>query len=307
MDSANLPSFNSFIEFLDYRISYLDKCGRIGTSRNYRRAKSSLLRFLDGNLLTFADLNSSFIDSYQDWLMSRGMCRNSASFHLRILRAVYNKAVKQGLVSQSFPFSGCYTGVDATAKRCVGSEIVKRLKTLDLKDNQPLLLARDLFLFSIYTRGMSFVDMAYLKKKDIAEEEIIYVRRKTKGILRIHVEKETACIINRYRASRPESPYVFPLLSEGESKKCYDAYQKALALYNYRLKKLSEMLGLCRRLTSYVARHTWASLAYHMSVPVSVISTGMGHKSEMVTRIYLDSLENGVVDDANRMVIGYLN
>ena len=293
----------SFLNFLEKRIVYLSNCGRHGTANNYRRAKSSLLKYLKGRDLLFKEVDSAFVDLYQDWLMARGMCRNSASFHLRILRAVYNKGVRQGLVVQSYPFGEAYTGVDHTHKRCVTASVISRLGTLDLRANPQLAMARDLFLFSFYARGMSFIDIVFLRKSEVFENEIVYTRKKTHGLMRVRIEKQIREIIMRYSRERPQSEYVFPVLpceSKGER---YGEYLKALGVYNYRLRKLSEMMGLKRSLTSYVSRHTWASVAYKLDIPVSVISSGMGHSSEAVTRIYLDSLENGVIDKANRKII----
>lgn len=285
--------------FFDHRVEYLQKCGRHGTAENYKRAKRSLQNFLDGRELNFEEMDSRFIDEYYDWLMQKGMVRNSASFHMRILRAVYNKGVKKGLVCQSFPFRDTYTGVDRTRKRCVGKTVIREILSIDLSRNSELSLARDLFLFSLYSRGMSFIDIAFLREENVSDEFITYERRKTRQLITVRIEKPLKEIIDKYRGG----DYLFPILEGSQEGEEYQKYLRELAKYNHRLKLLSDKLATPCRLTSYVSRHTWASLAKKMDIPVSVISAGMGHTSERTTQIYLDSLENSVIDNANRRLI----
>lgn len=292
-----------FLKFFEDRINYLKESGREGTALNYRRAKNSLLRFLKGKPLSFFQIDSSFAEEYSDWMKARGMVRNSISFHLRILRALYNKGVKSGYVKQTYPFRDVYTGIDHTRKRSVDCSVIRRLKSLSLPDNSSLSIARDLFLFSIYSRGMAFVDIAFLQKRQVSKSEIVYKRKKTGQVLRIHIEKEMRHLLDKYMPLYPESPYVFPILSYFPDEELYTAYVKSLSVYNYRLGKLAKKLGVDTKITSYTARHTWASAAYRGSVPIGVISASMGHRSEKTTRIYLDSLDDGAIDRANRKVL----
>ena len=297
----------SFIDFIEDRISSLKECNRIGTAMNYNRAKSSLQNYLQGKDVKFDEITNYFIDNYNDWLMKRGMLRNSASFHMRILRAVYNKGVKKGFAIQSYPFKGVYTGIDATPKRYLEIRTLKRMIALDLSENEDLELARDMFFFSIYSRGMSFVDMVYLRRQNIEGGMLMYARKKTGKILRVRIEKEMKIIIDRYQKRFPSSSFVFPILSEeGNPQTYYRQYTSALTIFNGRLKKLADMAGLSVKPSSYTARHTWASLARRMDIPISVISESMGHRSENTTLIYLASLENSLVDKANRRILQHL-
>lgn len=293
----------SFLDFLESRVQYLRDCNRIGTANNYMRAKKSLERFLDGKSLSFSEIDKSFVDNYADWLMSLGMKRNSASFHMRILRAVFNKGVTKGLAQQTYPFSETYTGIDTTVKRGIGCDSVRKIINLDIKSPK-LNLVRDMFLFSIYTRGMSYIDMVFLRKTDIQEGLLVYQRKKTGGIIKIKIESQIKTLVNKYMKSNTGSSFLFPVLKDGEYSDCYSQYLKALTNYNHHLKIISNMLGLKKGLSSYTSRHTWATLAYKNHIPISVISTSMGHSTESVTRIYLDSLENDVIDKANKKVLG---
>ena len=246
-----------------------------------------------------ADIDSDLMLMYEAHLHNRGLTKNSTSFYMRILRAVYNRAVEKDLTTNRNPFKHIYTGIDKTIKRAIPLKAIKQIKNLDLSLQPSLDFARDMFLFSFYTRGMSFIDMAYLKKKDLSNGMLSYRRRKTGQQLFIRWEKCMQEIVNKYDTDL-YSPYLLPIL-----KYPYDRNQYKNALYrtNKSLKEIAKMVGLSIPLTLYVARHSWASIAKSKNIPISVISEGMGHDSEMTTQIYLASLDNAVVDRANAQIL----
>lgn len=288
-----------FLIYLKERIQFLKECERFGTAANYQRAKNSLELYLDGKKLWFTGVKSSLVEGYDEWLQKRGLKRNTISFYMRILRAVFNKGVRMGFCKQTFPFKNVYTGIDKTRKRCVSDQILLQIKALSIVNNARLDLARDVFLFSVYTRGMTFVDIAHLKQKNIKEGSIFYERKKTGQKLNVKIESQTNKLIEKYKKDDDPESYLFPLLFRDD----YKGYIKAICAYNYRLRLLSSLLGEGINLTSYTSRHTWASLAYKYDIPVSIISEGMGHTSEKTTRIYLDSLDSTKIDTANRLLL----
>ena len=184
--------------FIEKQIACLRAGGRLGTARNYRRTLNSFAGFLNGADIPFSLLDEQLVSRYDDWLRRRRIVRNTVSFYMRVLRAVFNKAVREGIVSQSSPFRNVYTGVDRTRKRAVGEETVIRLRRLNLEHSPSLALARDIFIFSYCARGMAFVDIAFLRKQDIAGGAICYVRRKTGQRLTIRIEPCMGDIIERY-------------------------------------------------------------------------------------------------------------
>ena len=208
------------------------------------------------------------------------------------------------MVEQTAPFKNVYTGIDRTRKRAVGESVIARFIGLDLSRSAPLSLARDLFLFSFYTRGMAFVDMAYLRRGHIRDGRIRYVRRKTGQEIVIRVEPEMQRIIGRY--TNEDHSYVFPILKSANPEKMYAEYRIALSYYNRLLKRLCTPAGVPQRLSFYTARHSWATAARNHQVPVSVISAGMGHTTERTTQIYLPLLENSVIENANRGILELL-
>ena len=292
----------SLFSFWHNVIAQLKQLGKVRTAETYTASLKSFMQFLDNQDIPLDGITSDMMLLYEAYLKARGVRMNTISFYMRIFRAVYNRAVEKGLTIQNNPFRHVYTGVDKTVKRAIPIKAIKALKELDLSMNQALDFARDMFMFSFYTRGMSFVDMAYLKKSDIKNGILTYRRRKTGQELSIKWEKCMAEIIAKYPENKTD--FLLPIIKEeGNERRQYD---NALHLVNYRLKELSTMLKLQRPLTMYVARHSWASAAKAKNVPLSVISEGMGHDSEATTQIYLASLETSVVDKANKMILGLL-
>ena len=297
-----LTSESSLCGFIYGIIAQLKRLGRVRTSETYLATLRSFMTFREGKDIPLEGITSDLMLLYEAWLKARDVRINTISFYMRILRAVYNRAVEKSLVPQSNPFRHVYTGIDKTVKRAVPVKVVKALKDMDLSLKPKLEFARDLFLFSFYTRGMSFVDMAFLKKTDLQQGVLTYRRRKTGQQLTIRWEKCMEDIVGRYRTE--ETEYLLPIITcQNDERR---QYTNALHLENNRLKKLSEALGLQRPLTMYVARHSWASTAKAKNVPLSVISEGMGHDSEATTQVYLASLETSVVDEVNKMILSLL-
>jgi site-specific recombinase XerD len=297
-----LTKETSLFNFMHGVIAQLKQLDKVRTSETYTATLKSFMAFREEQDVPLDGITSDLMLLYEAHLKARDVRMNTISFYMRNLRAVYNRAVEKGLTPQNNPFRHVYTGVDKTVKRAIPIKSIKALKELDLSLKPSLDFARDMFLFSFYTRGMSFIDMAYLKKSDLKNGILTYRRRKTGQELTIKWEKCMDEIIAKY--PKNETDFLLPIITmQSNERKQYD---NALHLVNYHLKDISEMLRLQRPLTMYVARHSWASAAKAKNVPLSVISEGMGHDSEATTQIYLASLETSVVDKANKMILGLL-
>ena len=292
---------NYLFSFMEGVIANLKTLGKIRTSETYAATLCSFKRFREDRDVPLDDLDSDMMMAYEAYLKNNGVSPNSSSFYMRNLRAVYNRAVEKDLTSQRFPFKHVYTGVDKTVKRAVPLKVIKKIKEKDFTMNPTFDFARDMFLMSFYTRGMSFVDMAYLRKKDLQNGVLSYRRRKTGQQLFIKWEKCMQEIVDKYDTS--QSSYLLPIIkpfSEIDERK---QYIYAAHNINRCLKIIGKELGLSVSLTMYVARHAWASIAKSKNVPLSVISEGMGHDSEATTRIYLASLDTMAIDKANSMIL----
>ncbi len=272
-------------------------------AETYASSLRSFMRFRGGEDLLLSNITSDIMISYEAYLKYEGVTMNTISFYMRILRAIYNRAVDRELIEQRYPFKKVYTGIEKTVKRALSLKNIKQIKELDLSEKPKMEYARDMFMLSFYTRGMSFVDMAFLRKKDLQGGIISYRRRKTGQQLHIKWERCMQEIISRYPTN--ETEYLLPIITKNgvNERNCY---QNELAKINCQLKKISKDLSLTIPLTMYVARHSWASVAKSKNVPLSVISEGMGHDSEATTQIYLASLDTAIVDRANRMILKLL-
>lgn len=280
----------------------LKEMGQHRTSETYRTALHSFMRFRNNNDVVLGAIDSEMMISYEAYLKRNNIKMNTISFYMRILRAVYNRAVEKGLIASRNPFRRVYTGVEKTIKRALPLRVIKQIKKLDLSNAPQLEFARDMFLFSFYTRGMSFVDMAFLRKSDLSHGVLVYQRRKTGQRLMIKWERCMASIVEKY--SIEQSEYLLPIIRKTENER--SQYKNNLHMVNRRLKVIAKMVGISNSLTTYVARHSWASIAKSQNIPISVISEGMGHDSEHTTQIYLASIDNAIVNDANRAILNLL-
>ena len=292
-----------FLAFMSGIIEELKSGKKYRTAEIYSTARHSFQRFLNGKDIESRKVTSTLILQYERWLSDSGVIRNTSSFYMRVLRAVYNRAVERGLAPQTEPFKKVYTGVDKTRKRAAPVRVIRRIKQLDLQDKPALMLARDLFMFSFYTRGMSFVDMSYLCPSNIRDGYLTYVRRKTGQSIRIKWEPCMQAIVDRYPKSA--SGYLLPIIRHPELND-RSQYRNVLFRINAGLAEISRILHVDPPVTTYVARHSWASIAYATNVPVGVISEALGHDSERTTRIYLDSVSSSRVDKVNSKIIGLI-
>ena len=311
-----------FLKYAKAEASHLKKMGRISVANNHACANRRFADFLNSvgkKDVSFKDMQPSLLADFEGWLKSRGICRNTSSCYLRSLSAVWNKAVRDGL-AEGNPFMGTYRGVAKTRKRSIDTKSLCRLQSLDIeamltehgKKNvqirlrqhiDRLQLSRDLFLFSFCSRGLTFVDMAFLKKTDLKGDIISYVRRKTGQRIEVYVEPYMRDIINRYHT---DTPFLFPIIKEQhDERKMYRQYQSGIHLYNKALGELGVMLGGLK-LTSYVSRHSWTTMARQDGMGISVISQALGHDSVRTTEIYIRSLDGNIIDQANHTLLEHI-
>lgn len=290
--------------FMQENIDRMHRLGKVRTGETYTCTLNSFMRFRQGKDVLWKDFDADLTASYEAYLKSTGVSMNTISFYNRILRAVYNRAVEKGFTKQVFPFKNVYTGVEKTIRRGLPIKTIRNIRNLDLSHCPSLNYARDMFLFSFYTRGMSFVDMAYLKKNDLKNGILTYRRKKTGQRLCIRWERDMQDILEKYHISQ-ESPYLLPIIHK-TGKEERKQYNNALHLVNKKLKFIGSILQLSIPLTMYVARHSWATVAKSKNIPLSVISEGMGHDSENTTLIYLASLNTEIIDKANKLILDLL-
>ena len=242
------------------------------------------------------------IEQYEAWLINRRLKQNSIRCYLRTLNTLLYKAAEEGLLINRNLFSHVHLSYVKTTKRAISEKELKLIANIRLPENSSIALARDIFMFSFYMRGMPFVDIAYLRKTDLKNGMWTYCRRKTNQCLKVEWEKAQQNIIDRYSRQTADSPYLFPIILKEDGTE-YQQYQRMQININRALKRLGKMAGLKMPLTTYVARHTWASVARDMNIPISIISEGMGHNSIKTTQVYLNSIDTSRINKANKRII----
>lgn len=290
-----------FSDYADEEIEQTLKRHQYSTASNYRTAVRSFIKFNKGEDIPLVNINSTLIDSYGEWLLQNNVSKDTLSCYMRSLRALYNKAVNKGHVQQCNPFSNVFTGISRTRKRSVEKEDICKLQQAVLTPGSFMHLVRDVFLFCFYACGMPFIDVAFLKKSQLAGGFMTYNRHKTDQPVRIKLEPCMQEIINRYISN--ERDYVFPFLSSLDKDAAYKEYQQKMSYYNKTLKKLGKKVGICSGLSSYVPRHTWATLAFRSAADLLVVSQALGHTDTKTTRIYVKDIGSNKQDTVNKELL----
>lgn len=298
--SSGIGTMDSVFNFIRRQIHHKEQIGKVRSSETYRSMLNSFTCFRKGVDLTFDMMDGMLMELYEAWMRKCGLTRNSTSFYMRILRTNYKLAVEKGLTPDRHPFRKVYCGIDKTVKRSLPFSEIKKISALDLSRKPSMDFARDMFMFSFCTRGMSFIDMAYLKKADLNNGCLAYRRKKTGQLMMIEWTKQMQDIIDKYKSDG--TSYLLPIITREDGSERRQ-YQNQMRKINRLLKDIANRAGLPLSLSMYYARHSWATIARGRDVPLAVISEGLGHDSETTTQIYLDSIKSSEVDKVNRMIL----
>ncbi len=298
--SSGIDAMDSVFNFIRRQIHHKEQIGKVRSSETYRSMLNSFTCFRKGVDLTFDMMDGMLMELYEAWMRKCGLTRNSTSFYMRILRTNYKLAVEKGLTPDRHPFRNVYCGIDKTVKRSLPFSEIKKISALDLSRKPSMDFARDMFMFSFCTRGMSFIDMAYLKKADLNNGCLAYRRKKTGQLMMIEWTKQMQDIIDKYKSDG--TSYLLPIITSEDGSERRQ-YQNQMRKTNRLLKDIANRAGLPFSLSMYYARHSWATIARGRDVPLAVISEGLGHDSETTTQIYLDSIKSSEVDKVNRMIL----
>ena len=295
-------TYKTVFVFLQEQVTKKEQMKRQGTARTYGNAYRRFKAFREDADLTFDELTPDMIECYEAWLIDKRLKHNSIRCYLRTLNTLLCKAVEEGLLNNTNLFSHVRLSYVKTTKRAISEKELKVIANLELPENSTMALARDVFMFSFYMRGMSFVDIAYLRKTDLKNGMWTYCRRKTNQCLMVEWEKAQQKILDRYALQMENRSYLLPIIKKEDGTE-YKQYQRMQVNINRALKKIGEMAELKMPLTTYVARHTWASVARDMNIPIAVISEGMGHNSIKTTQVYLNSIDISRINEANKRII----
>jgi integrase len=305
-EKSNNPKFYGYF---DKVIERLKASGQMKTAEIYKDTKRNLLYCTGVKEIHFSDIDISFLNKFEEYLKANGKGGNTIYLYLRTLRAVLNKAIKEEVCSEKYyPFKkfslGKYSNLK-TEKRAIGKDDMDKIIALQPKTSDNI-LARNIFLFSYYCRGMNFTDIAFLKWKDILNDRLIYTRSKTKEHFNIQLLEPANKILEYYKSiGQSKNDYVFPLLSTDHKtpQAIFNRKIKMLREINKSLKAVGKLAGVKSELTTYVARHSYATILKKSGISTSLISEALGHDCEKTTQIYLDSFGNTTLDEISKTIL----
>jgi integrase len=268
--------------------------------------------------IPFERVSIAFCNEWESALSATGAEEITLSLRFRTLRAVLNKAIAAGVAkADHYPFARTVAEKHkfsvgkfdvSTTKRALPRDAVRKLEAVEPSTDRRR-LAKEVFLFSFYGGGINFVDLAQLRWRDLSfdtngtPERLHYVRQKTGGKFSLKLLAPAATLLASYALLTRAAPdsYVFPILDPKRHispRQVKNRLHKVLGQVNEDLKVLAEQAGITTKLTTYVARHSFATALKMSGTNTAVISQAMGHKSEAVTAVYLDSFASELVDTA---------
>lgn len=290
-------------KFFDEFISRMENANRIGYADAFRFTKNSLMNFRRGSDFSFGEVTTSFLVRYEEYLDGRNLAPNTMFLYLRTFKTLINYARKDGMVKKEYdPFEGIsfakYRRVK-TRKRALPKETILKFMNLDLSHSSHLYNYWNYFRFSYLCWGMNFIDSAYLKWEDIHGDTLVYTRQKTGDEFNIMLAPQAKEILKYYRTANlnPKASYVFPIFNETHASAKSKSYRvkKVRKQYNDALKEIGELIGVSTKLTSYVARHTFANVLRQSGVSTTIIKDAMGHESEAMTEVYTSQLDASIL------------
>jgi site-specific recombinase XerD len=293
--------------FLAEFVKQLEKTNRINYARSFQHTWNSMKRFCGNNLdFPFADIDVNWLNKYEQWLKNKNCTEVTIAIIFRNIRSIYNRAiVAKCALKNSYPFNEYKISKfdTKTKKRAIPKETIKKIMSVDLsKELYYTQFSRDIFIFSYLCGGINFSDIAQLKFSNLIDNKLMYIRKKTKKEITTPLSNEALQIIQKYSANKSkQSDYIFPILDNKIHKtelQRYNRIHKVLGKINPSLKKVAKLSGIETNLTTYVARHSFATVLKNSGVNVALISETLGHSDIATTQIYLDSFENEQISEA---------
>jgi len=306
-----VKSLKKVTSFINYGSEYCERIklqGRIKTAKIYKEAIFKIVRLLDKKDIAFQDITVALLNKFESELLKNGVSENSISVYMRALRAVYNRGITEAVVKNlDNPFKVYKVSKldNRTVKRAITKVQIKSIVDLKLEPNSKIEFAKDVFLFSYYCRGMNFRDVALLKKENLQDDRIYYIRSKTGQNFSILLLPPALEILNRMKLVPNTGNYLFPILNEFHNtpQRIDNRLTKIIRQVNENLKEIGVLTNISIPLTTYVARHTYATVLKKSGVSTSVISESMGHATEAITQTYLASFDNEVIDAADKWLL----
>ena len=298
----------SVFDFFDYKVASLQEEGRMGSAKAYKETGDAIFKFCPLKDLKFQDIDYHFLDNFESHLRSRGNIGGGIAVRMRQLRALYNDAISKNIVNESYyPFKKYKVSKlkGKNLKRALTRDEIQKIYDFDTFEYPSLINSKNYFLFSYFTRGMNFVDMMNLTWDNISNDSLVYIRSKTKGRFSIKILQPVKGILNYYSKKPSTTNYVFPILLKEKltPAQVQNRKSKSLKKLNKDLKQIADLVGIDKKITSYVARHSFATNLKQLGVSTDVISESMGHQNINITNAYLKEFDSNIINDANEKLL----
>jgi integrase/recombinase XerD len=294
----------TFYDYTEQLIANMIDLKKIGNARCYKGVLNIVKTFKQGKNLPFREITTFFLKDFENYILKKGNSINGLSVYMRTIRAIYNQAITDGHADkENYPFQNYKIKTESTAKRAINNDSIQKIENLILDSKHPLYTTQQYFLASFYLMGISFTDLAHLRKKDCIDGRIQFSRQKTHRKYDIVITNKLKPILEQF-LTKSKTEYIFPIIKRIEPSEIYKDIEWARKRYNKKLRKIAEMCGIESNLTSYVSRHSFATLAKNKGIPITAISEMLGHESVKTTQVYLDSLPSDMIDKYHRDILG---
>lgn len=297
--------------FADDIIQQMKQAKRIGNAQSYKNGIVKLKEYIGGKEnFTFEEIDYNFLCEWEADLLGGGLKINSVAAYFKAIRAIYNRAIKAGIVNRNvYPFDEYKIRTEKTVNRALSKEQIQQIEQLELLPNTAISRARDYFMLSFYLIGINFRDLAFLTVDNLHNDRIIYKRAKTGKIYSVKLINPASKILDKYKAINP--PFLLPIIANkyiGDLEQQIKIAKEAVKNVNSRhLRKIAEMLEFEERLTTYYARYSWANIAKKLGYSKDLIAEALGHEyGNKVTGIYLDNYDKELIDEANKRVTTFI-
>jgi len=300
----NKSSKFTFYKYTEKVIEEFKEANRVSYASSMKDMLRAVKRFKRDADIKFEQIDYTFLKGFETFHLSKGNSINSLGVYMRNLRAIYNRAIKEGNVKREFyPFDNYSIKREKTKKRAVRKEVIQKIEAVELPVGQRVWHAKNYFLFSFYGMGMNFIDMSFLKISNITNGRLEYKRNKTNKVYNMLITERMWEILDQYIDDKGDDDYIFPIIKKaGNPAQLYKEMEDKRRVYNKKLKEIAKLCNIEENLTSYVSRHSWATIGKRAGVPIAVISEGLGHSNLEITEVYLDSFDKEVLDDYNKLI-----
>jgi site-specific recombinase XerD len=298
----------NFFQYGNGIVEQMNLVGRVGNATAYRDALTALKTYSGKTELQFKEVNYELLCTVENKMLAAGLKKNSIAAYNRALRAIFNKAINEDLIDVKFyPYRKFKIKGEATTKRNISKENIKAIAEMKLEENSQLWHSRNYFMLSFYLRGMSYADMASIKPTDLVDGRLIYKRKKTHKPYNVKLIDKAKELISKYQ--REGATYILPALADNISPNTHKervTIQQAIKVCNKYLERIGNELKLPQKLTTYFARHSWATIAKRGGYSKDMISEALGHsQGSKITEIYLDKFDQEIIDDMNEAVCNF--